>query len=285
MNAVEIEEAISLLSEQDFNPTEFPYSFLEAFGNKSTTIARLRTGNNNKSDIERGVLQHNNIHIAVCDDGEVSETLKRLKESPATTKAKAKFILATDGKDFQAEDLGSGETVACDYSDFHNHFGFFLPLAGISTVKQIRENAFDIKATSRLNKLYIELLRHNPDWAKAERRHDMNHFLARLIFCFFADDTDIFSNDLFTSTVQQMSASDGSDTHEIISEIFRAMDIKQDERSDKNVKNWANKFPYVNGDLFSGSTETPKFTKIARSYLLHVGNLDWKKINPDIFGS
>jgi hypothetical protein len=285
MNAVEIEEAISILSEQDFNPTEFPYSFLEAFGNKSTTIARLRAGNNNKSDIERGVLQHNNIHIAVCDEGEVIKILKRLKESPATTKAKAKFILATDGKDFQAEDLGSGETVACDYCDFHNHFGFFLPLAGISTVKQIRENAFDIKATSRLNKLYIELLRHNPDWAKSERRHDMNHFLARLIFCFFADDTDIFSHDLFTSTVHQMSAGDGSDTHEIISEIFRAMDIKQDERSDRNVKNWANKFPYVNGDLFSGSTETPKFTKIARSYLLHVGNLDWKKINPDIFGS
>ena len=285
MNAVEIEEAISLLSEQAFYPTEFPYSFLEAFGNKSTTIKRLRTGNNNKSDIKGGVLQHNNIHIAVCADGEVSETLKRLKESSATAKAKAKFILATDGKDFQAEDLTSGETVACGYTDFHNHFGFFLPLAGISTVKQIRENAFDIKATSRLNKLYIELLRHNPDWATSERRHDMNHFLARLIFCFFAEDTDIFSNDLFTTTVQQMSASDASDTHEIISEIFRAMDIKQEDRANQNVKSWADRFPYVNGHLFSGSTETPKFTKIARSYLLHVGNLDWKKINPDIFGS
>jgi hypothetical protein len=87
MNAVEIEEAISLLSEQDFNPTEFAYSFLEAFGNKSTTIARLRAGNNNKSDIERAVLQHNNIHIAVCDDGKVSGTLKRLKESPANNQS------------------------------------------------------------------------------------------------------------------------------------------------------------------------------------------------------
>jgi hypothetical protein len=27
------------------------------------------------------------------------------------------------------------------------------------------------------------------------------------------------------------------------------------------------------------------FSKIARSYLLHVGTLDWTKINPDIFGS
>ena len=29
----------------------------------------------------------------------------------------------------------------------------------------------------------------------------------------------------------------------------------------------------------------PRFSRIARSYLLHIGNLDWKKINPDIFGS
>jgi hypothetical protein len=286
MNAVEIEEAISLLADQPFDPAEFPYSFLEAFGNKETTIKRLKTGNNNKSDIERGVLQHNNIHIAVADEGKVIETLKNLRESPATTKAKVKFILATDGKDFQAEDINSGESIASDYPAFHNHFGFFLPLAGISTVKQIRENAFDIKATSRLNKLYIELLRHNPEWATIERRHDMNHFLARLIFCFFAEDTGIFAEEgLFTDTVHKMSAGDASDTHEVIAEIFRAMDIKSEERVAKKVKSWANVFPYVNGQLFSGSTDTPKFTKIARSYLLHVGSLDWKKINPDIFGS
>ncbi len=286
MNAVEIEEAISLLAEQPFVPAEFPYAFLEAFGNKETTIKRLRTGNNNKSDIEGGVLQQNNIHIAVCEAGKVGETLTKLKLSPATTKAKAKFILATDGREFQAEDMNSGETVACDYPAFHNHFGFFLLLAGISTVKQIRDDAFDIKATGRLNKLYIELLHHNPEWATAERRHDMNHFLARLIFCFFAEDTGIFSKDgLFTETVRRMSANDASITHEVISEIFRTMDTKRDQRSAKKTKNWTSEFPYVNGELFSGSTDTPKFTKIARSYLLHVGSLDWKKINPDIFGS
>ena len=214
------------------------------------------------------------------------QALNKLKESPATTKSKAKFVLATDGKEFQAEDVLSGETIVCDYPDFHNHFGFFLPLAGISTVKQIRENSFDIKATSRLNKLYIELLRDNPEWSTEERRHDMNHFLARLIFCFFAEDTDIFDGDnLFTQTVQQMSASDASDTHEVIGETFRAMNVKIADRQKENIKNWANGFPYVNGGLFSGNLNTPKFSKISRSYLLHVGNLDWQKINPDIFGS
>lgn len=286
MNAVEIEEAVSELASQPFDREEFPFAFLEAFGNKAITIKRLRDGNSNKSAIDGGVLQRNNIHIATGDEGKVSETLSKLRESPATKKAKVKFILATDGKDFQSENTISGETIVSEYKDFHEHFGFFLELAGISTVKEIRESAFDIKATGRLNRLYIELLRSNPDWATAERRHDINHFLARLIFCFFAEDTNIFSGDnLFTGTVQQMSASDATDTHEIIAEIFRAMDTKVSDRKTKEIRNWAMKFPYVNGQLFSGSIDCPKFTKIARTYLLHVGNLDWKKINPDIFGS
>lgn len=284
MNAVEIEQAISELAEQPFDAAAFPYAFLEAFGNKATTITRLKSGNSNKTDVTGAVLQYNNIHIKTCPAGEVKQTLDALRESPATARQKAKFILATDGEELQAEDLLGGETVACAYRDFPNHFGFFLPLAGISTVKQIRENAFDVRATSRLNKLYVELLRSNEAWSKPERREDMNHFMARLIFCFFAEDTDIFNGDnLFSATVEQIS--DASNTHEVIGEIFRAMNIKPQDRKSANVRSWANVFPYVNGGLFSGSVEVPRFTKMARNYLLHVGTLDWKQINPDIFGS
>ncbi len=136
MNAVEIEEAISQLAEAPFDPEAFPFAFLEAFGNKPTTIKKLRSdrSSSNKSDIG-GVLQRNNIHIKVCFEGEVSATLTALRDSPATAKQKAKPILATDGKGFEAENLVDGETIACDYPDFHNHFGFFLPLAGITTIK------------------------------------------------------------------------------------------------------------------------------------------------------
>ena len=63
------------------------------------------------------------------------------------------------------------------------------------------------------------------------------------------------------------------------------MNTKIDLRPTTNLKRWANGLPYVNGGLFSGSVEVPKFTKIARAYLLHIGQLDWKKINPDVFGS
>ena len=183
MNAVEIEEAISELAEQPFDAGGFPFAFLEAFGNKKATIDRLKKGDTNSSDIDGGVLQRNNIHIAICAEGAVTDTLKALKASPATAKGRAKFILATDGVELEAEDLNSGETIACPFKEFPNKFAFFLPLAGIATVKQIKETSFDIRATSRLNKLYVELLKDNPDWATAERRHDMNHFMARLIFC------------------------------------------------------------------------------------------------------
>jgi hypothetical protein len=114
----------------------------------------------------------------------------------------------------------------------------------------------------------------------------MNHFMARLIFCFFAEDTGIFHADgLFTTTVNQFSAPDSANTHWVISEIFRAMNTALPARPTADLRNWANAFPYVNGGLFSGDTDVPRFSKIARSYLLHIGSLDWTKINPDIFGS
>jgi hypothetical protein len=207
MNAVEIEAALSDLALEPFNAQEFPFAFLAAFGNKDTTLKRLRTGNNNASDAPGGVLLRNNIHIAV-------------------------------------------------------------------------------RATGRLNKLYVELLRDNPDWAKDARRADMNHFMARLVFCFFAEDTAIFNGEgLFTRTVDRFSERDGSNTHEVLQAIFRAMNTRLAERAVGNFRPWADQFPYVNGGLFSGSTAVPRFTRMARTYLLHAGSLRWREINPDIFGS
>ena len=286
MNAVEIEEAISNLFDQPFDQKTFPFAFLEAFGNKKLTIDKLKKGDANKSDIEFGILQRNNIHMAVCSKIDVSEMMNKLKNSSATIKHKAKFLLSTDGNELQAEDLSSGDTLACDYTDFPNKFAFFLPMVGITAIKKMKENSFDIRATGRLNKLYVELLKNNKDWATDDRRADMNLLMARLIFCFFAEDTDIFRGEnLFTETVNKMSESNSSNTHEVISEIFRSMNTPMKERSSVSIRSWAHTFPYVNGGLFAGNIDVPKLSRITRAYLLHIGTLDWRQINPDIFGS
>ena len=114
----------------------------------------------------------------------------------------------------------------------------------------------------------------------------MNQFMGRLIFCYFAEDTNIFNgDDLFTKTVEQMSDSKSNNTDYILKELFRAMDTPIDHRSSLDIPRWADAFPYVNGGLFAGNRDVPKFSRAARSYLLHAGSLNWKEINPDIFGS
>ncbi len=286
MNAVEIEEAISALAEQPFDARSFRSPSSKPSGTKQTTIKRLRSGASNKSDLG-GVLQTNNIHIVTCRTRRGDEDPCRAEGKPRHGQGEG-AIHPRDrrGRASRPRTWTTGETVACAYQDFPDHFGFFLPLAGITTVKQVRESSFDIRATSRLNRLYVELLKDNPEWGTAERRHDMNHFMARLIFCFFAQRTDIFiGDDLFTATIEQMSARDSSNTHEVIGELFRAMNTKIENRASAKIPRWADAFPYVNGELFSGSIDVPRFSRIARSYLLHIGGLDWTKINPDIFGS
>jgi hypothetical protein len=140
LNAVEIEEAVSKLVEEAFNAAEFPYAFLEAFGNKTATLQRLRNiGKNstNKTDLTgdgvQAVLQRNNIHMATCSNGgpdAVADLLKRLTDSPATSKHKAKFALATDGHTVHAESLNSDDPpLVCEYKELADHFGYFLELA------------------------------------------------------------------------------------------------------------------------------------------------------------
>lgn len=296
MNAVEIEEAISDLVIQVFDRAEFPYQFLESFGNKDTTLTRLRKGNSNRTDVDGAVLQRTNIHILTTDEGGVEAGLKALRESPKTAQQKAKFIFATDGAEIQAEDLSSGDVLACAYTDLPTHFGFLLPLAGITTVSEIKNNPIDIKATGRLDKLYVALLQdeRNKNWAAEKNRERFNHFMAQLIFCFFAEDTGIFRGDnLFTETVGQMSHGDPALTQEVITNIFAAMNLdpRKGERAQngkEHVRPYADVFPYVNGGLFkdtASDVQVPVFDKMARTYLLRAGDLDWTAINPDIFGS
>ena len=137
MNPVEIEQALTDFAQEKYDPIEFPFKFLSCFGNKETTIKKLKSGATNNSDIDHGLLQRNNIHMATCANGSISQTLKKLKDSEATVKGKAQLILATDGKELEAENLVTGETIASSYEEFPDHFGFLLPLAGIQTTKEI----------------------------------------------------------------------------------------------------------------------------------------------------
>ena len=266
-----------------FDVQEFPYTFLAACGKPQLTIDDLRTGETNKSDLkhEGAVLQERHIHIMGCTKGKVGEAMKALRNSRQTKvmRNKVKFLLASDGHDVCLDEVVSGKTVKTlefPYQDFPVQVQALFPLAGIGVAKKFTENEVDERAAKKLSELYVELMDKNPDWDRAARRDDIHRFLARIVFCFFAEDTGVFKKkNIFTKNVEAMSKGDVQNTHKVIADIFR----------DMNNPEYDGDFRYVNGGLFEGSLDVPVFGDKARRILLDIGKLEWTKINPDIFGS
>ncbi len=284
MNAFGTEQKVISLSSKTFDSLNFPYNFLETFGIERSIIKSLRLGDTNKSDMG-GVLLKNQIHIAVCNLGQVKETFEELKESSATSKFHAKYILATDGFTLKAENLHLDEKISCDFCELPFYVWFFLSIADSPIVKNVTGNAFDMNAIRLLSQLYFDLIKINPEWGVQKSREDMNYLMMRLIFCFFAEDTGILGiKSFFTSTIKEMTDKDASSTNEIITKIFRAMNTPKEQRFKLNLPKWLDLVPYAYGNLFAENIKVPEFNKSARASLLNVGNLDWKQINPDVFG-
>ena len=187
-------------------------------------LKRLKA--NNASDVAGGVLRRDSLYMAVSAPGGAGAAFAALRDSPKTAANRVKFILATDGVEVQAEETATGDFRTFPMVELDRHFGLFLPLAGISAVRQIKDNPIDVKAVERLNKLYVELLRENPDWAGEAKRPELNRLMARLVFCFFAEDTGIFlGENLFTAAVRQYSEDRTglTNTDQVLRQLFLAM--------------------------------------------------------------
>ncbi|MQR98780.1 class I SAM-dependent DNA methyltransferase [Gluconobacter aidae] len=283
MNPTEIYDALSQIAEASFDAEEFPFSFAEATDASQAAISKLRNGSTNKSDLPGGVLFGKRFHYAPAPTGKSDATLEQLKASKKTKSAKPAILLATDGEMIAAEHTASGETLHCAFKELGNQFGFFLPAAGKERYRAVEENPVDVKATGKLAKLYDALIRANPDWGTDARRHEMNQLMMRLIFCMFAEDVGIFPEHQFSRLIFTYADDKGEEAHKAIMAAFRAMNLPKNERT--GLPAWTGELDYVNGGLFAGTIDAPKFDAAAFRYLREACGLDWREINPDIFGS
>ncbi|MBT9405136.1 class I SAM-dependent DNA methyltransferase, partial [Salmonella enterica subsp. enterica serovar Typhimurium] len=147
------------------------------------------------------------------------------------------------------------------------HFTFFLPWAGMEKAQYVAESHADVKAAERMGKLFDELLNANPGIFDDEHgRHSLNVFFTRLLFCFFAEDTGISTDNQFTNAVGSQTQPDGSDTAEFLTALFKALDTADPAGKPTHLA----EFPYVNGRLFTVTDEqtVPRFTKQARAELI-----------------
>lgn len=278
----DIESRLAALKTREVKPADVGYEILMAFGKSEKDVSRYREG--------KGVLKtFNGLLIkglfCFCDTETVqlTERLEQLKSDEQVSKAAPKIIAVSDGKTVLAYDTRENDTYEQQLKKMHSDFSFFYPLMNVERIHNTEENPADVKAAEKLAKLHDEIRAYN-EYNSDDDLHDLNIFITRLLFCFFAEDTGIFAENLFTNFIRRFTKDDGSDLSYMIGQAFRVMNVPYKERSENTTREISD-FPYVNGGLFATDIPIPQMGYKARKIILESGDLNWKDINPDIFGS
>lgn len=282
MNSKEIESNVKQIFE-NFSKEEFIYDLLVAYGTSKTSVTRLKKGDFNLSKIDGETLYKKKLFFKEEASNQLLSSIEALSKDDRILKHSPRFAIVTDFQTLVAKDLKLGKNLDIALKDLPKYFDFFLPLAGSEVYNTSNDNKADRDAAYKMAQLYDNLITANTDiYTSKESIHNLNIFLSRLLFCYFAEDTEIFEeNSIFTNTLVQHTSEDGSDMHIFLNDLFRRLNTE--EGSEFPV--YLAKFPYVNGGLFSSTINSPHFTFKARKTLIELGELNWKEINPDIFGS
>lgn len=276
----DIEASLEVFKDRQVPASEVGYCILKAFGKSDADIRRYREGKGVLTSYD-GLLIKGLLGYKSAATTQMTSVLESMKSDMQVTKAAPKIIAVSDGVSILAFDLREKESYENPLSRLYCDFAFFYPLCGVERFESVSENPADVKAAEKLAKLHDELRAYNEFSSKSEL-HDLNIFIARLLFCFFAEDTGIFEDNLFTGSVVRYTKEDGSNLADYLSATFNVMDIRV--RNEDTMK-IITQFPYVNGGLFSKTIQIPKMGYRARKIIIECGELNWKDINPDIFGS
>lgn len=282
MSSHEIENSLEKII-GNLNRDDFIYEFLIAYGISKSVVTRLKKGDQNRSKRENEVLYPKKMIFRIEKSNNLLNAIDDIGKDASVQKHSPRFAIMTDFKQLVAKDLKLGKALDIKISELPRYYGFFLPLAGSEVYYSPNDHEADRDAAYKMATLYDHLIDENPEIYQSDKQiHHLNVFLSRLLFCFFAEDTGIFEEDsIFTNTLAQHTDKNGSDTHIFLDKLFSRLDSK----SSKGLPEFLAKFPYVNGGLFKDKIASPVFTAKARKILVELGGLQWKNINPDIFGS
>lgn len=277
----EIEDRLRVLKDKSFAPEEIGFRLLYAFGKGVRDIERMKEGKGIISTFD-GLLIKKEFCYKSASTLELVSVLEDLKRDTNVQKAEPKIIAVCDAKTIRAFDTRQRETFEQQVDRLYCDFEFFYPLAGVERIEYIEESPADIKAAEKLAKLHDEIRAYN-EFTSDSDLHDLNTFIARLLFCFFAEDTGIFAENVFTNAIKTFTV-DARNLKEVLEQIFRYMGNKPIPAGMLQTY-CKQKFSYVGGGLFERQIYIPELSNKARQIIIESGELDWQSINPDIFGS
>lgn len=273
---IDLEDKIVELIE-NLDKDRFIFDFLSLYDFPKATITKLEKGVNNVSKNKNEIHLKAKLFFRKVED----DTLKNYTEIEndlVEIKTKPRYIIVTDFKKLLAKDTKTQESLDIEFIELPKYYSFFLAWNNIEKIDYEKENPLDIKAAERFSKIYDELIKNNIDIDNKS----LNLFLIRIIFCLFAEDTEMFEKGSFTNDLKTLTSRDGSDFNDVITLIFEKL-----SKLDMNVKyEYLKKYPYVNGNLFSEEHKKIHFNSKLRKLIIEAGELlNWGKVNPDILGS
>lgn len=282
---IEAQDALEHLNEAKPTGEELVYDLLRIFcGYGDGNIRRIRDGVGNKIKDGRTALIPNLIAYRPKGELDFHDEIKAMQADPKIAKHSPRLYVVSDGRTIVAFDPKEQDIYENEVALMWKDFDFFYPLAGIEKIRHVEEAEADVKSAELMAKIFDEIRRHNDIKDKTEM-HNLNIFMSRLLFCYFAEDTNLFPEpQLFTNSIKQHTAEDGHDLAEFIDRAFLAMSTDDPAILDTLPKQFSI-FPYVNGGLFEKRVPIPVLSRRVRILMIKCGDFDWKDINPDIFGS
>ena len=279
MNVEALENNLKTLV-SSLNKETFIYDLLTAYELPKASVTRLQKGDYNLSKVSGEILWKKKLFFKQETIIDLHQSIDNFSNNATIVKQHPRFIIVTDFEMLLAVDTKTADSLDILLTDLSKHYDFFLPWAGLEKTQFQSENPADVKAAERMGRLYDIILEDNPTQEK-DQLHALNIFLSRLLFCFFAEDTGIFQDNQFTNAIASHTATDGNDLQAYLQKLFAVLNVS--DRTD--YPQFLQDFPYVNGGLFADDYPLPSFTAKSRKIIIECGELNWKSINPDIFGS
>lgn len=275
------EQIEAILKTLSPNP-ELIYDVLIAYGFPKATVTRVKSGDYNQSKEPGQVIWKKKLCYQEVPQGTALSALQDMRSSRAIMRHHPRFLVVSDGANWSAFDTKDEETREFPIDDLYKHCDFFLPWTGREKAEFYEEKIADINAARKMGKLFDAIKADNPGF----NEHALNVFMARLLFCFFAEDSGILPEDqMFTNLLEETTLEDGSDMAEVLARVFRIMNMPENASERKELSIRYTVFPYVNGGLFAHDVPVPVFSKKSREAVLVAGHQDWSEINTDIFGN
>ena len=155
---------------------------------------------------------------------------------------------------------------------------------------RIDKNREDLSkyASDWFKKLYNNIIKINEIASndKAGNRA-VNEFCIKLVFCMFAEDSQLFKHDdILSNYLDEIYECNDDNYAKYFELLFNVLSNESDKREYCKYEECLSQFPYISIDIFEKNDFTiPKIDKDTLEIIIEMNKLNWKNVDPSILGS